>query len=329
MPWDGTSVGDAVTSPYDAAVEWAELNNFLSGATGLTDRSGVVRGYQNELAVTGAVSPVSMNTGGAIVQGTKYKNDAAVSITVPTPAASTRIDRIILRKSVAAQTVRAVRLAGVEGGAAPALTQVGGTTWEASLYQVSITTGGVITLTDERVFCPSSAVQELFERTLAAAASEIDITGIPATFKHLRLYVAARSTGNIGITQDLKAQFNGDTGANYSGVQIYNDTNFASALATEQSGSTFAWLGRITETDALAGVFGMSVVEIPFYANTTFHKQWMAQNHAENANTSTDLISGMFSGRWRSTAAINRIRLFPESGNFDVGTSVTLVGTRD
>jgi hypothetical protein len=69
------------------------------------------------------------------------------------PTGATRIDRIVLRASWAAQTVRITRIAGVENDDAPALTQTPGTTYDIPLAQVSITTGGVITITDERVFC--------------------------------------------------------------------------------------------------------------------------------------------------------------------------------
>jgi len=73
-------------------------------------------------------------------------------VVIPSPTVSTRIDRIVLRKSWVAQTVRITRIEGIEGGGAPALTQTDGTTWDIPLYQVSITTGGNITLTDERVY---------------------------------------------------------------------------------------------------------------------------------------------------------------------------------
>jgi hypothetical protein len=48
--------------------------------------------------------------------------------------------------------VRVTRVAGTEGGGVPAITQSDGTTWDVPLYQATITTGGAITLTDERSF---------------------------------------------------------------------------------------------------------------------------------------------------------------------------------
>lgn len=111
---------------------------------------GVFPDVLNELAVTGTSSPVSTNTGQALVYGVPYFNSTAVTTVIATPAALTRIDRIVLRASWAAQTVRITRIAGTEGAGAPAMTQTPGTTWDIPLATVSITTGGVITVTDAR-----------------------------------------------------------------------------------------------------------------------------------------------------------------------------------
>lgn len=152
-PWNGTSTGDASAAPYDAPTEWAEVWRSLAGASRIpTNLGGVITGELNELAVSGTSSPVSVATGAALAYGTRYENDAAASVAVPTPSGATRIDRIVLRKDWTAQTVRITRIEGVEGGSAPALVQVAGTTWDTPLAQVSITTGGVITCTSQREF---------------------------------------------------------------------------------------------------------------------------------------------------------------------------------
>lgn len=115
---------------------------------------GVLLGVGGELAVTGSSSPVSVATGAAITEGYAYRNTAAVTVAIPTPASATRIDRIVLRVSHSTtRTVRITRIAGTEGtGTPPSITQVAGTTWDIKLCQVSITTGGVCTVTDERAF---------------------------------------------------------------------------------------------------------------------------------------------------------------------------------
>jgi hypothetical protein len=149
LPWtDG--IGDG--GPY-AANTWDDLYRYLFTQDNHSSE-GVLKGVDGELAVTGTSSPVTVATGAAIVNGKFYKNTAVVEVTVPTPTGATRIDRIVLRADYTAQTVRIARLAGTEGsGTPPSLTQADGMTWEISLAQVSITTGGVITVTDEREFC--------------------------------------------------------------------------------------------------------------------------------------------------------------------------------
>jgi hypothetical protein len=122
-------------------------------APGQAASAGVLKGVGNHLAVTGSASPIAVNTGAALVNGRYYKNTASVNINVSTPSSATRIDRVVLRVNYSAETITLQLLAGSEGGAAPALTQIDGTTWEISLAQVSITTGGVITLTNERKWC--------------------------------------------------------------------------------------------------------------------------------------------------------------------------------
>lgn len=149
--WSTTGTGDGTGSGYTAD-NMFELWRALVAGKNSTNLSGVVPDYQNKLAVSGASSPVAVATGSAVVYGIPYFNSASVNVTVPTPATATRIDRIVLRASWAAQTVRITRVAGVEGGGAPSLTQSAGVTWDMPLALVQVTTGGVVTITDEREY---------------------------------------------------------------------------------------------------------------------------------------------------------------------------------
>lgn len=149
LPWGGTSVGDAVLAPYtdDAWTDWHSLVFTTDRAT-----QGILFGYLSEMKITGIASPVMVSNGAAIVDGKIYVNDSAINLDIPTPSGATRIDLIVLRKDFVAQTVRVVRVAGAEGGGAPSPVQVDGTTWDIPFYQASITIGGVITLTDSRIY---------------------------------------------------------------------------------------------------------------------------------------------------------------------------------
>lgn len=153
-PWDGTTVGDATIAPYDAGTEWAEVHRALSPASERTaNKGGVIvgaTGFNDYTTTSTGVNNARVQTGIGFVQGTWHRSDANVDLVIPTPAVSTRVDRIVLRKSWAGQTVRITRVAGTEGAGTPALTQTFGTTWDVPLYLVSITTGGTITFTDQR-----------------------------------------------------------------------------------------------------------------------------------------------------------------------------------
>ncbi len=164
----GAATGDSPTNYTQ--VDLSEISKILAACNGF---EGVAPGYLNSLAITGATSPISMDTGAALVDGRQYKNDAALSITIPTPVTYSRIDRIVLRASWGTTyTVRAYRIAGTEAASpvAPAITQNSGTTYDIKLYQVLITTGGVITLTDERVF---AQVQTAGIANLAVTAAKM------------------------------------------------------------------------------------------------------------------------------------------------------------
>lgn len=151
LPWGGTLVGDA--GPYTDD-NWSDTWRKLF----MHDRAaeGVLIGYENELEVTGVASPIGADTGAALVDGKFYENDALIAVAVPAPVVDTRYDRIVLEKDFAAQTVRVVREAGVEGaGVPPALVQVDGVTWQISLATLSVTVLGVIEVTDAREFVGS------------------------------------------------------------------------------------------------------------------------------------------------------------------------------
>jgi hypothetical protein len=146
--WTSNGTGDGGTAGYTQAQWVGWLRRMFQG-----DRTtqGYISGYRDGLAVTGSASPLNVGAGAAMVDGFPYELTAGTTIAVPTPVADTRIDRIVLRASYAAQTVRLSRVAGIEGGGTPALTQTENTTWEIPLAVISTNTGGAISVTDARV----------------------------------------------------------------------------------------------------------------------------------------------------------------------------------
>jgi len=159
--FDG-AVGDGAT-PYTQE-EWRAKEYTFFG-------DGVDPIDGNKLAVTGTASPLSMATGRAQVAGFHYWNDAALNLTVPTPTTGTTGGRVVLRAEWAGAseaTVRAAVKMSADGTATmPALTQTVLTTYEIGIASFTITTAGVITVTDTRVTRP--LIGELPDASVTAA----------------------------------------------------------------------------------------------------------------------------------------------------------------
>jgi len=173
-PWGGTATGDK--GPYSDD-NWTDAWSGLFARTGAN--VGVLRGAANELIVTSSGdNAISVNTGEALVDGTWYQSDAATAVTPGIPSSDPRIDRIVLRKSWSAQTVRVTRIEGTEAGSpsAPSLTQTDGTTWDIPLaqYQIATGAGAISSLTDQREFVhdPTGAVDVADGGTGATSLTE-------------------------------------------------------------------------------------------------------------------------------------------------------------
>lgn len=122
---------------------------------------GVLKGFEGDLAVTGTSSPISVAKGAAIVYGCPYLSDAATSVAVTTPSVGTTGHRVVLQMGWAAQTVRIALKSSADGTATiPDVTQEVNTTWEISLASLTITTGGVISVTDTRAYCQPLGVMK-------------------------------------------------------------------------------------------------------------------------------------------------------------------------
>ena len=149
----GGATGDQVAGYTQA--HWSTAGSIFAACSGF---EGVAPGWEatDEFMTTDAGGGnLSVGTGAAMVDGKWFENDAPVTVNIPTPAAgNARIDRIVARVVWANFTVRITRIVGTAAAipVAPAITQTSGATYDIPLYQAYITDGGVITLTDERVF---------------------------------------------------------------------------------------------------------------------------------------------------------------------------------
>lgn len=163
--WPTNGTGDGPNGGYSTD-QWQELFAALF-TTDQAATQAVLKGYAGELAVSGSASPLSVADGRAIVHGLWYLNTAPVSVAIPTPSIGTTGHRVVLQADYSPQTVRIVLLSSADGVATlPALTQ-DSLRWEVDLATLTITTGGVISLSDARRFCQFAA--EVLDNSVTAA----------------------------------------------------------------------------------------------------------------------------------------------------------------
>ena len=153
--------------------------------------------------------------------------------------------------------------------------------------------------------------------TLGSAASSITFSSIPGTYTDLRIVLMGLSADS-GRT--ILAQYNGDTGNNYSNTILYGDGTTAAStrLTTEfqyaiMSGSTSTTIPSLATLD----IFG--------YTRSTF-KTALAQVSTDfNGSGRVDMAVTL----WRSTSAITSVSFSLSAAvNYATGTTATLYGIK-
>lgn len=166
--------------------------------------------------------------------------------------------------------------------------------------------------------------QRLAEVRLGTNGS-FTLGSIPATYRHLRLVVAGRST-NASADDGVFMRFNGDATAVYDWQTLRASGTAVSA--TEGIGQTYLDVGRLPAGNAPTGIAGSLVIDIPDYAQASLHKTFVSANTNKRDAVVGGLDTRQHSGAWRSTAAINQIAVAALTGSLLSGTVATLYGMK-
>lgn len=149
----------------------------------------------------------------------------------------------------------------------------------------------------------------LFETALTAISGNISITGIPQTFRNLRLISFAAHDGGGAIEYYLR--FNGDTGANYAG---YVENRFGFVAYNDKC--------RYGALDNVTPGYAHSDGYIYDYADLTVPKGSASQGFYPSS-----AFIDRCACNWGGYATgITTIDIFPLSGNFAVGSVFRLYG---
>lgn len=156
-----------------------------------------------------------------------------------------------------------------------------------------------------------STYEAIATTTLGSNQASVTFSSISQSYTDLILVNNATCTIN---TQVIGCQYNNDTGTNYSKTYLLG------------TGSTAFSGGNSNENYAVGGdaydTLNTNIHYFFNYANTTTYKTAIVRsNNAANR-------VGAWVNLWRNTAAITTIKIFPLSGNFASGSTITLYGIK-
>lgn len=155
---------------------------------------------------------------------------------------------------------------------------------------------------------------------LTGTQSSIEFTSLSSyasDYQHLQLRYTFR-TAVAGTSDTIFAQFNSDTGSNYSWHRIWGDgSSVNSSSGTTQTTMRLAVSAGNTST---ASSFGAGVTDIW----DAFNSSKYTTMRGLNGITSATFVF-LWSGNWRNTSSLTSIKIFP-SGSLLAGTRVSLYG---
>ncbi len=160
--------------------------------------------------------------------------------------------------------------------------------------------------------------------TLGSDAANVEFSSISGTYTDLILISNyAGSSNDVGFFLRV-GNSSLDTGSNYSRTLINgNGTVADSSRNTSQTAISLAYnYGNSTTINKP----NLQINNFMNYSNTTTYKSILIRSRGtrDNDNAETTAIVGL----WRSTSAINIIRIYPASGNVLAGSTFTLYGIK-
>jgi hypothetical protein len=164
--------------------------------------------------------------------------------------------------------------------------------------------------------------------TTTGSATSVTISSIPSGYTNLIIYVSGRLSTASGSADQVCAQFNGDTGANYqSDLQFMANGSTSSLGGVSGFSDTSVRLNFLNVNNAPANYPGVFQAEIVNYAGTTFYKTVQSFGSTpQSSSAAGSLFNQWLDGVWKSTAAISSVKVIPCGAglHFIDGTSVSL-----
>lgn len=182
---------------------------------------------------------------------------------------------------------------------------------------------GIIASSKLTILPPAPAYDSIATVTVGSGGSaSVTFSSIPATYTHLQIRGISK-TDRADDNDNVKMQFNSDTGANYSHHVLLGTGSSAIASATANASSILTIAGAAANA---ASVFGVGIIDILDYKDTNKYKTVRTLSGYVSNSTG---FSALQSGNWRSTSAVTSIVLSPNIGsNFNEYSQFALYGIK-
>ena len=156
-----------------------------------------------------------------------------------------------------------------------------------------------------------STYDKIATNTLGSAAASVTFSSIPLTYTDLVLVQVSQITTGAGTGT---IQINGDIASNYSNTFL---TGNGSTATSTRNSSTVIFSGDASATDLQTSIYSFQN-----YANTTTYKTVLIRSNV--ASGSLSAVVGM----WRSTTALDAIKVGTNTSTFIAGSTFTLYGIK-
>lgn len=186
----------------------------------------------------------------------------------------------------------------------------------------------------------ASAVTRIYTTTLTSDTASINITAIPQTYTNLDLIIYAAGTSYVRTVGLWCLPFSGASQPQYL-ANGYIQQQFYSG-SSSVGGSTLNFTSDYTAGIMPGGqsnpgpaqyLFGTTKIFLANYSSATSSKGWMSVSHQSGTNNTSVNTSTFHHGAAHFSdgasvqlGAIDRLYLYPTSGNFRTGSVFTLYG---
>jgi len=166
---------------------------------------------------------------------------------------------------------------------------------------------------------PTSTYEPIESKVLASTATDVTFISIPSTYTDLVLVCSIQMNGSQANAFVAVGNGSIDTGANYSYTILSGNGSTATSVRDSNDTRGFFFTNNSYPQTTNRN---MTVMNFQNYSNTTTYKTVLIRSG--NSALGTDAEVGL----WRSTSAINRIKVYPTNNAFEVGSTFTLYGIK-